>query len=150
MSKTCVPQALRDRVAAQAKHRCGYCLSQQEVVGSLMEIDHLIPEALQGKTEETNLWLACRECNAAKGDHVTASDPQTGEVVPLFNPRQQRWNEHFAWTANGEEIGGVTAVGRATVSALGLSTARCWCGRAAGCRLAGIRPESDTKKYKKP
>lgn len=51
MSKTHILKALRDRVATQAKHRCGYCLSQQEVVGSLMDIDHLIPEALNGKTE---------------------------------------------------------------------------------------------------
>ncbi len=121
MSRAYIPKALRDRIATQAKHRCGYCLSQQEVVGSSMEIDHLIPEALNGKTEEANLWLACKECNGYKGDNVTASDPQTGEVVSLFNPRQQRWNEHFTWTASGEEILGLTVVGRATVAALKLN-----------------------------
>lgn len=121
MSKTRIPKKLRERVATQAKYRCGYCLSQQDVVGSLMEVDHLIPEALQGKTVEANLWLACKECNGYKGDAVTARDPQTGEIVPLFHPRQQRWSEHFAWTENKEEIVGLTAVGRATVAALRLN-----------------------------
>ncbi len=39
----------------------------------------------------------------------------------LFNPREQSWDEHFAWTDSGARIVGKTAVGRATVKALRLN-----------------------------
>ena len=42
-------------------------------------------------------------------------------MVPLFNPRTQNWFEHFAWTADGLRIIGLTPVGRATVAAMHLS-----------------------------
>ena len=40
----------------------------------------------------------------------------TEETVPLFNPRKDKWNEHFRW--DGYYMSGLTAVGRATVDAL--------------------------------
>ncbi len=88
MSTTRVPATMRERIARQARHRCGYCLTGEEVVGSPMEVDHLVPEARGGLTIDDNLWLACSDCNAFKGDRVFAVDPLTGEPVPLFNPRQ--------------------------------------------------------------
>jgi 5-methylcytosine-specific restriction endonuclease McrA len=86
-----------------------------------MEIDHIIPESLGGLTEESNLWLACSLCNDHKGDRIAALDPETGELVQLFNPRYQLWNEHFIWTQRGELIIGVTPTGRATVAALNIN-----------------------------
>jgi hypothetical protein len=121
MSQAYVSKALRDRVAAQARYRCGYCLTREAVVGSPMEIDHLIPEVLGGPTEEDNLWLACSACNEAKGSRMAAPDVASGEVVRLFNPRRQSWNEHFAWSEEGDLIIGLTPTGRATVQALKLN-----------------------------
>jgi hypothetical protein len=118
VSKTRIPAALRERVADQARHRCGYCLTSEAVVGIAMEVDHLVPEARGGPTVEANLWLACPGCNAAKGDRMTALDPTTGETVPLFDPRRDHWSEHFTWTEDGDTILGRTPVGRATVLAL--------------------------------
>src|SRR5258708_5281869 len=115
MSRTRIPREMRERVAAQARHRCGYCLTAEAIVGTPMEVDHLIPEALGGLTEEGNLWLACSLCNDHKSDRVAALDPVTGEVVRLFNPRRQVWTEHFRWTEEGDCILGLTPVGRATV-----------------------------------
>ncbi len=51
-------KALRRLVAAQAKQRCGYCLSPQRITGTPMEIEHLVPESAGGLTTEANLWLA--------------------------------------------------------------------------------------------
>jgi len=121
MSKSYIPKALRERVEKQAQHHCGYCRSQADVVGAPMELDHLLPEALGGLTVEENLWLACTLCNCYKNDRIAALDPETGELVRLFNPRLQRWNEHFAWTPEGDQIIGQTLTGRATVSALKLN-----------------------------
>jgi 5-methylcytosine-specific restriction endonuclease McrA len=58
MSQTYIPKELRVRVAQAAQYRCGYCLTGAAIVGSPLEIDHLLPESLGGKTEEANLWLA--------------------------------------------------------------------------------------------
>jgi HNH endonuclease len=86
-----------------------------------MEIEHLIPQALGGSSEEENLWLACPACNAFKGYRIAAQDPASGQTVRLFNPREQRWEEHFLWTEGGTQIVGRTAAGRATTWALRLN-----------------------------
>jgi hypothetical protein len=86
-----------------------------------LEIEHIIPLAKGGSNDEENLWLACPICNGHKSDKTNAVDPQTGDRVPLFNPRTQIWSEHFSWIDDGLRIVGRTPVGRATVIALRLS-----------------------------
>jgi hypothetical protein len=107
-----------------------------------MHVEHIIPAARGGQTVEENLWLACPLCNGSKGVKTTERDPASGNIVVLFNPRQQNWNDHFAWSDNGLEIIGKTSIGRATVIALKLNnhflvTARSrW-------SLAGWHPPND-------
>ena len=121
MSRTVVSANLRQRVADHFHHLCSYCQTAEQVIGTQLEMDHIIPQSQTGFTVEENLCLACSPCNAHKADHTTALDPVTGEIVPLFNPRQQIWHDHFAWTADGDLIFGLTATGRATVIALQLN-----------------------------
>lgn len=119
--KDYVPLVLRERIAQQAQHRCGYYLCSEELLGMPMCIEHIKPQATGGKTIEVNLWLACRRCNEFKGAQTHARDPQTGKRVALFNPRRQVWATHFHWSADGTEIIGQTACGRATMVALQLN-----------------------------
>ncbi len=121
MSKSYVPSELRLRVAAQARHRCGYCLSTEAIVGIPMDVEHIVPESAGGATEESNLWLACSLCNSYKGSRTISRDPISGQDVPLFDPRRQRWDEHFAWEESGSKIVGLTTTGRTTVVALVLN-----------------------------
>jgi HNH endonuclease len=121
MAQKYIPKALRQKVAEQAKYRCGYCLTQEVVSGFKMEYDHLFPQSFGGATVEENLWLACTFCNDAKNKRLVVLDPESGELVNLFNPRQQMWSEHFAWIEEGLFIVGLTSVGRATVTALSLN-----------------------------
>jgi hypothetical protein len=121
MSRTRIPKVLRDRVTARARSRCGYCLTSEAIVGTPMEVDHIIPESLGGLTEEENLWLACSLCNDSKSGRIAAIDPTSGDVVRLFDPRRQEWKEHFQWTEAGDRIVGLTPTGRATVVALRLN-----------------------------
>jgi len=121
MSSTYIPQALRQQVAAQARYRCGYCLTSEMIVGMPMEIDHIIPQSLGGPTEEANLWLACSLCNDHKSNRIAFLDLLTGEVVRLFDPRRQVWRAHFAWTAENDRIISLTSTGRATIAALHLN-----------------------------
>jgi hypothetical protein len=116
-----ITEELRARIHAQAGDRCGYCQSAQRYVFAPLEIDHIIPTARGGTDEEENLWLACRMCNGFKGDRTHGLDPLTGQEVPLFDPRQQRWAEHFTWSADGLQIVGLTPCGRATVVTLQLN-----------------------------
>ena len=86
-----------------------------------LEFDHLHPEALGGATVRDTLWLACTRCNDFKGNRIAGHDPETGEVVALFNPRTQRWLAHFTWSTTGDHILGLTPVGRATIDTLRLN-----------------------------
>jgi hypothetical protein len=116
-----VPRGLRERVARAANHRCGYCRTPECIAGFRLTVEHIISEARGGQTVEDNLWLAWHACNEFKGTRVQARDPVTGRRIRLWNPRRQRWLDHFCWTADGTEIQGLTACGRATVAALHLN-----------------------------
>ncbi len=118
MADDYVPDALRKRVADQARHRCGYCLRTEELAGMPMTIDHIVPLVAGGATVEENLWLACSRCNAFKRKQTSAQDPQTKETISLFNPRTQVWEEHFGWSEDGTLVIGKTACGRATLATL--------------------------------
>ena len=48
MSRTYIAKDLRQRVSAAAHDRCGYCQTQQVVVGYALHIDHILPEAVGG------------------------------------------------------------------------------------------------------
>ncbi|WP_335101561.1 hypothetical protein [Nostoc sp.] len=67
-------------------------------------------------TEAENLALACPYCNRAKGTDLESIDPETGKLTPFFNPRTQKWSDHFQM--NGAEIAPLTAEGRVTVAIL--------------------------------
>jgi len=121
MSSSHISEEVKTRVRTQARNQCGYCLSLQKYVLGILEIEHIIPKARGGTDDEDNLWLACRLCNNFKAAQTHAKDPETGRDVKLFNPRSQRWSEHFSWTDDGVYIVGKTACGRATVVALRLN-----------------------------
>lgn len=121
MTQDHIPAELRRQVMQDAGHRCGYCLSDEALTGMSLSIDHIIPRAAGGATEQENLWLACRPCNEFKGAQTHATDPESGETVPLFNPRWQDWYEHFAWSSDGTRILGLPPIGHATMIALRLN-----------------------------
>lgn len=84
-------------------------------------MDHIIPREAGGLTIAENLAQSCQGCNGHKATKTSACDPVTGVLVPLYHPRQQRWDEHFAWSEGFLRITGLTPVGRATVEALQLN-----------------------------
>lgn len=113
--------ALRQQVFDRARHRCEYCLTSRRVIGMPLVVDHVQPKALGGSDDIDNLCAACYRCNEYKGSKTHGLDPATGEFVPLFHPRLNRWSDHFAWANGGTHIVGLTATGRATVLALRLN-----------------------------
>jgi len=109
------------QVAERADHLCEYCQAPEDVFNQEFEVDHIIARARQGCDHLHNLALACRSCNLRKGDHAAARDPQTRQLVRLFHPRQDVWDEHFALDLETFRIEGLTPTGRATVVQLGLN-----------------------------
>ena len=116
-----ISDATRRQVRERAGNRCEYCLSHQDYIMGRLQIDHIQPVAKGGSDGDDNLCLACELCNQHKWTKTHGIDPDTGQAIALFHPRQQRWSDHFAWLAEGAEITGLTACGRATISALSLN-----------------------------
>lgn len=54
----------------------------------------------------------CQRCNWCKGPNLSGVDPDTGRIVNLFQPRQDRWEDHFEFL--GDRIRAKNAIGRAT------------------------------------
>jgi hypothetical protein len=113
-------QLIRER----AKYLCEYCHSSELLSANRFTIDHLVPRSLGGSDDVDNLALACRRCNERRYNFVTGVDPETQEIVPIFNPRSQKWQEHFVWTDRGIVIRGITSIGRATCIRLDLNDLR--------------------------
>jgi hypothetical protein len=104
------------------------------------QVDHIIPPALwaayiagdlrasaigriaTGPHHVANFAWCCSFCNRAKAQKV---EQRVGQRVSrLLNPRRDRWSTHFVFVHNYLFIAGLTAVGRATVLALGFNDAR--------------------------
>jgi hypothetical protein len=79
----------------------------------------VIAEKHGGQTLLDNLALSCTVCNRRKGSDISSIDPETGDLVALFNPRTQQWLEHF--NLDGVYLVGLTDVGRTTVEFLQLN-----------------------------
>jgi hypothetical protein len=118
VSRIAIPVDLRRRVAELDGGSCAYCATSQRIVGPILEIDHVVPRARGGPAEEANLCLACPMCNGHKADRTSGVDPEGGLSAPLYNPRRERWADHFEWAEEGAMVRGKTASGRATVAAL--------------------------------
>jgi hypothetical protein len=83
-----------------------------------------MPQSLGGSDEADNLALACHRCNERHYNFTSGIDLQTKEEIPLFNPRQQQWSDHFIWTKDGTKILGTTPTGRATCNRLDFNDER--------------------------
>lgn len=119
MTRTYIPTELRQMVRERAGGRCEYCLYPQEASFLAFEVEHIIAEKHGGATTQDNLALACPYCNRFKGTGLGSLDPETGHLTPFFNPRTQRWVEHFR--LDGPRIVPLTSEGRVTVAILQLN-----------------------------
>lgn len=112
-----VPRRLVREVRDRALDLCEFCLLPQDSQEATFHVDHIEPRSRGGATTSDNLALACVSCSLHKAARHRASDPRTGKLVRLFNPRFDSWSDHFAFTKLWR-INGRTAIGRATISAL--------------------------------
>ena len=114
-----VPLALRRFVARRARNVCEYCLIHEDDAYYGCEIEHIISEKHGGRNVRSNLAWACSICNRNKGTDISSVLPGTHEICRLFNPRTDRWREHFR--IRGHHILGITEIGRVTVALLDMN-----------------------------
>ena len=114
-----VGQRLRQEVGSRAGGRCEYCLSPEWLLLAGCEVDHVISRKHGGKTEPANLALSCARFNRAKGSDISSVDPATGRLFRLFNPRTDRWSDHFK--LDGALLTARTIIGTVTISLLRLN-----------------------------
>lgn len=117
MSRDDVPLSFQRRVRLRAGNHCEYCGIPQAGQEATFHIDHVWPRREGGPTTLENLALSCVSCSLRKGARIEARDPHTGETAGVFNPRAQRWEDHFEM-AEDFLILGRTSIGRASVELL--------------------------------
>jgi len=110
---------LRRLVAARAKYLCEYCLVHEEDTYFGCEVDHIISLKHGGPTTAENLAYACAFCNRQKGSDIGSILWQTGEFIRFFNPRTDRWADHFQ--LEGVVIRSLTGIGEVTARILGFN-----------------------------
>jgi hypothetical protein len=104
-------------VRSRAEHRCEYCRLPQFAAPFLtFHIEHIQSKQHVQDDSIDNLALACPDCNRYKGPNLATLDSRTREVVLLFHPRKDEWDDHFA--IEGYFIRGLTQIGIATVNLL--------------------------------
>jgi hypothetical protein len=109
--------SLRELVRQRANDRCEYChIRQTHLPVERLWIEHVLPKQHGGEDDLSNLAMSCARCNRHRGPNLAAVDPDTSEIVQVFDPRRQTWEEHFVY--RGAVIVGLTPTGRATVRLL--------------------------------
>ena len=112
--------AMRSLVRRRAGEVCEYCRLPQAASPIVrFHVEHIIARQHGGRSEADNLALSCSCCNFHKGPNIAGLNPESGQLVPLFHPRRDRWTDHFAW--EGTILVGLTAIGRAMVGLLAIN-----------------------------
>jgi len=107
----------RRQVRDRANHCCEYCRLPQSAAPFLaFHIEHIRATQHIQNDSLDNLGLACPHCNLHKGPNLTTLSVESGDIVPLFHPRQQFWDDHFQ--INRARVQGRTEVGKATAKLL--------------------------------
>jgi HNH endonuclease len=116
-----VSAELRRQVEERAGNTCEYCLMQARDTFFGCQVDHIIAEKHRGLIELENLALACAVCNRAKGTDIASLVPGTDRLVRLFNPRVDRWDDHFQICAESLQIEPLSETGVVTANLLGFN-----------------------------
>ena len=114
-----IGRAVRDEIARRANYCCEYCLIHVDDAGFPHQVDHILSRKHGGRSVYENIAYACVMCNRYKGSDVAGIDFLTGNAARLFNPRLDRWSDHFRLT--GDHIEPLSEIGRVTERVLRLN-----------------------------
>jgi hypothetical protein len=113
--------ATRQLVIRRAAECCEYCRLPQAAAPFLtFHVEHIHAQQHVEDDSLDNLALACPDCNRHKGPNLTTFAPDSRQILLLFHPRQQRWEDHFEF--QGSIILGRTETGTATIRLLQMNS----------------------------
>ncbi len=124
MARRKIPSHVQQQVRERADYLCEYCHKNEWYQHVTFQMQHVFPLSLGGEDSLDNLALACFICNNGLSNYLSGFDSTTGEIVPLFNPREQKWQEHFIWSSDGLFLLGLTPTGRATIEIIDINRER--------------------------
>jgi hypothetical protein len=91
-----VSKRLRYEILRRDGHACRYCGATAPDVA--LTVDHLIPAALGGSDDPSNLVAACQDCNAGK-----SATPPGAPLVADVEADALRWAQAMAHAAHEQE-----------------------------------------------
>jgi hypothetical protein len=115
-----LPDSIRQQVRVRAQHRCEYCHLPEGFTRFSHQVDHINPPRHLGTDDLNNLAWACFHCNNSKGTDIATVEAVLFKRVWLYQPRTQRWQQHFEMTPQGVIVG-KTLSGRGTVRLLDMN-----------------------------
>ncbi len=115
MPRQYISKSNRNTVKGRANNCCEYCKLLQAFSAGNFACEHIIPLKKGGTDDLDNLANSCHPCNWSKAIAISALDPITNQVVPLFHPRKDKWHDHFKWSNDFLTMIGQTPTGRATI-----------------------------------
>lgn len=107
---------VRQQVRQRADCACEFCTVGEDDAGAALTIDHFKPRSKGGSDALDNLVYACPSCNQYKQDYWPTDD----QDLPLWNPRDADWAEHFSEGERGNLIA-LTTIGAFTIAHLRLN-----------------------------
>jgi hypothetical protein len=115
-----VSAKIREEVCKRALFRREYCLIPESYHPlARFHVEHIFGKKHGGRTELSNLALACPDCNRKKGTIIGSRKHAEGEFIRLFNPRLDVWSEHYEF--NWAIIHPKTDIGEITSRLLGFN-----------------------------
>ncbi len=114
--KRYISEEKKKTVVARAESTCEYCKLNQSDVFQKHQIEHIIALKHGGSSDLSNLALTCTIYNYNKGTDLSTMLLPDKMLIPLFNPREDTWEEHFY-----VEMGvfyAKTPIGEATIKVL--------------------------------
>lgn len=88
-----VSKRLRFEVLRRDNHQCRYCGATAP--DATLTVDHVVPEALGGSDDPSNLVAACAECNAGK-----SATPPDAALVADVAADAERWADAIKHAAS--------------------------------------------------
>jgi hypothetical protein len=83
------------------------------------QVDHIVSRKHGGPSSAENLAWCCLRCNIRKGTDLGSLTAVGGQLIRLFNPRTDRWSDHFR--LKGAVIDPMTPEGEVTARLLQLN-----------------------------
>ena len=121
MAEKYIPVAVQRLILVESKGFCEYCWLHANFASDSFHFDHIVPTSKGGLSVFRNIARSCGGCNGYKNDRTHYFDPLTRQLCRLYNPREDKWLDHFQWAKDDIQVEGITGIGRATVQLLQLN-----------------------------